>query len=896
MRFSDVYNSLKIPEWSSSYLHYDFVKDSLRAAWDGEFSSHQDVFKQVKAAIELDHDVPFSFRMKSVRIEHGGRTYVFHIRVQDTTATSEPFAAPLMSPVAFVVGEAISFAGVEPAEDVDLAVAPAAMGSRLVSVEGSMETIDTPDSSSNHGASGRTSPSAHRDTLRNGMDGPLPPSCEAMIGAAINRATKACTYVLHISVPHDATAEHEHIANNVLTSEVRHALLAFQRQILRGLEAAFALEIDKVTTFYIQQSQVIATACLVAIDSAKEWSTLTKSEKSSLLVVFRQVYFALEMLLQFSDANSRATANLLLKIEDTIPVDCVRAYGRAIQASLRFAVSRPNRIEALRSDMMSALVKYITCDAKDASDHSTPNSRALSLLNPQELESHRSRGVGFACAGLCGACFVLFVLIVTEFFSIGQPLLGYDADHAAYLAGVPFTFLFTVMLFSVAVMAWESLGVNFPYLLGLDPILHWTGLELLVDSLWYLLMWEICVYAFLRSTFSDLQCFSRPSSAIPTYLWLYFILPLWILWGLTQIVVARRQVSLRSFWLLRTLWRIVTAPFYPVVLADFFICDHLTSLSASLYQLQWFWCMFFSEGVTQVCTIGQGKGVFVLSVLPVFWRLLQCLRRYFSENSLTRSAFPNLVNAGKYSIAVAEIIAAFFVTNDKYESSSGYSGSVVAFYVISSLSTVYKSAWDIFVDAGILRRKDYLLPFPSTYICFSVFNLLLRLIWVPKYLLSTSARYGSAQWIFIVFALLEIARRFVWSVIRLENEQVSNPENYRVLNFAPMPRRRNVTDFFDSVEDISAKLARTDDQNSSFAGARREYMTVLTRFFGSLPESEKVEILRHAAPLLHFEGTKHEGKGGTFAQLREETKVHAFLKHIGEQTIRQYAASVGVEL
>lgn len=82
----------------------------------------------------------------------------------------------------------------------------------------------------------------------------------------------------------------------------------------------------------------------------------------------------------------------------------------------------------------------------------------------------------------------------------------------------------------------------------------------------------------------------------------------------------------------------------------------------------------------------------------------------------------------------------------------------------------------------LLRVKRLL---PTWFYYYAIIsNLLLRFAWCLPYLPPSVLPAGlqaNTQMLFIVLALAEGLRRAQWSLIRIENEQVNNPEKYRAM-------------------------------------------------------------------------------------------------------------------
>jgi EXS family len=115
--------------------------------------------------------------------------------------------------------------------------------------------------------------------------------------------------------------------------------------------------------------------------------------------------------------------------------------------------------------------------------------------------------------------------------------------------------------------------------------------------------------------------------------------------------------------------------------------------------------------------------------------------------------------------------------------------------VLASISTCYSYCWDLYMDWGLLRadkkKKEPIflrktLRFPSWFYYQAAFvNLCLRLSWTLPLLQVYLPEVMRAQphILTTIIAVAECYRRAQWAIIRIENEQINNFENYRNQSF-----------------------------------------------------------------------------------------------------------------
>jgi hypothetical protein len=129
-----------------------------------------------------------------------------------------------------------------------------------------------------------------------------------------------------------------------------------------------------------------------------------------------------------------------------------------------------------------------------------------------------------------------------------------------------------------------------------------------------------------------------------------------------------------------------------------------------------------------------------------------------------------------------------------------------------AIATVFSYCWDIYMDWGLLHDGRYLrdtLTFsPRFYFLAAFLNMMFRCLWVLP-IIALSMPDGSYLKTFQLTSLLAVAelfRRWVWAILRIENEQVSNPEKYRnILEVPELAAPREV----DNTEANYNELLRT---------------------------------------------------------------------------------------
>ncbi|VDP22756.1 unnamed protein product [Soboliphyme baturini] len=400
-----------------------------------------------------------------------------------------------------------------------------------------------------------------------------------------------------------------------------------------------------------------------------------------------------------------------------------------------------------------------------------------------------------------------------------------------------------IFLIGVNMYGWQRHGVNHVLIFEVDPRRHLTYQRLLEISSMFLVMWMMCVLGFLYAGHMNLS-----PLIFPLILMLFLVT-----WTLNPFDVCSRS---SRYWLLRHLYNCFTSPFHKVTFADFWLGDQMNSLVTLFLDFQYFFCFYscevdYTHGMQIIflhdenSTVGNltrsrelAWGVHpsnylldtcsssaygirpIISLLPALIRFLQCLRRY----SDSKSFFPHLVNAGKYSTTLFVVIFGALNTShkqNKYHLSSGNTfGPCFFLWIIANVvSFGYTYVWDIKMDWGLLDRncgnnkylrEELVYNRKWYYYLAIVIDFFLRITWVLNVSLG-DAWLTEADVLLSVTAPLECFRRFIWNFFRLENEHLNNCGQFRaVRDISLHPLNKGDVDELENMVDEEEGVSHRD--------------------------------------------------------------------------------------
>eukprot|EP00656_Telonema_subtile_P051489 TRINITY_DN6938_c0_g1_i3.p1 TRINITY_DN6938_c0_g1~~TRINITY_DN6938_c0_g1_i3.p1 ORF type:complete len:826 (-),score=263.81 TRINITY_DN6938_c0_g1_i3:836-3313(-) len=217
---------------------------------------------------------------------------------------------------------------------------------------------------------------------------------------------------------------------------------------------------------------------------------------------------------------------------------------------------------------------------------------------------------------------------------------------------------------------------------------------------------------------------------------------------------------LGDMWLLDVMWNIIRAPFVHVAFKDFYVADQLTTLAISLVDFEFSMCYLFAGGFddssateSHACVDQNNTLKPYIAMIPSWWRLMQCFRRYWDSCPATAEGVlgkdlkagdkGQLWNALKYGCAFPVTITS--VIRKAHDNSDVTTG----FWIVAvAVGALYKLYWDIYKDWGLgdlsnryLRtpkkdqdgnilpnRMNHLYPIPCYYMAIAA-NVVLRFGW-----------------------------------------------------------------------------------------------------------------------------------------------------------------------
>eukprot|EP01083_Nonionella_stella_P273846 929220_1 len=516
---------------------------------------------------------------------------------------------------------------------------------------------------------------------------------------------------------------------------------------------------------------------------------------------FSYFYRKATKLINFQTINFIGFRKIIKKFDKRLSVH--------MQQSLMFQVRHSYFARSTRTE---DLIRQIVCVYAKNFENGDDAKAKASLLAKMTVRGEQTRKGQLIWGMKLGMVSILCLWVMLNCVLDANVFEGKRAIYPVYRAlGV---ILLIPWFWGANIYIWRRYRINYVFIFEFDPRTRMTTYEVLDTAASITIVFLINFLLFISHErwFGVGGVFSY--QIWPCALFIFFIL--------NFIPLPNRKYNSTRFCFFNVLMNIVLAPFGRIRFRDFFLADILTSLSKVLKDLAYCFCMYVSSvwirttSDDNVCSSNSYIVYYapLLIALPYWLRFCQCLSQYHHH----QQKMPYLANSVKYALAWTVTIVSATNPSFKFSTSdlSSLSAYHLLFYVLITVGTVYQFVWDIKMDWGLFSSAPDLmvrlsdvspLPKPTTsphlsstsnsnprflrsklmfpsstpyYIAIFV-DLILRFVWVYQ-VLAMNQYYREKEYYHLfsaVFVALEIFRRFLWSVFRVERENVSNFEKFR---------------------------------------------------------------------------------------------------------------------
>ncbi|CAE6434658.1 unnamed protein product [Rhizoctonia solani] len=474
--------------------------------------------------------------------------------------------------------------------------------------------------------------------------------------------------------------------------------------------------------------------------------------KKKLKKAILEFYRGLELLQNYRILNMTGFRKALKKFDKTTKMSSQNLYMREKVETCGFA----------SGDTCDRLLKeieriYATRFEKGDEKKARMRLRATARQSTHHFSTFRSGMlVGLA----------LPALAMGIYYSLQEEQRDQIPEWAALLqvyAALCIPVIFSLLL-GLNMVAWARARINFIFIFELDA-------RTVIDAREYT---ELPAFLFATLAYAFWLSFSRAGAetVAPTT---------WpIIWlGLAVAVLFNPfRIFHRSarWWLLRTVGKLFVSGRTRVEFRDFWMGDQFCSLVYTMGNLYFLVCAYTGNWyhIEQRCQLGPHWTIpLVLTALPSFIRLVQCVRRYIdSKNHI------HLINGGKYTASIVSYVAYYGWRH--YGSQRDFRMGV--WILFATINSVYTSYWDLMMDWSVLQIKGVQYKLLRKELAYSNH--------IPAYYVAiVSNQRGSSFYLGLVHTKRRATgrRKIIHVCVRLENEHIGNADQFRVTREVPLP-------------------------------------------------------------------------------------------------------------
>lgn len=465
-------------------------------------------------------------------------------------------------------------------------------------------------------------------------------------------------------------------------------------------------------------------------------------------------------LVNFQKLNKIAFVKILKKYDKVHDRNLRITFAASFTESEVFKDTRPReyaeKAEQCLVDIFEYLLQYYPKSIRPRFKGSNAKSTTMKYLRGYERKSDEFTFFRVGC--YIGVAAVLLMFSLIKIFTI--PHIWNDPIYygVLHIYGGMFIVVLSFFGFAVDLYLWKHYRINYVFIFELNANHSLTYKQFMEFASASLFCWSICLYLTMHKTMEK---------------WISFQYVPLILIG---IYVVMLLLPIKTFyyrsrkWFVKAIFHVFTPGFRRVSFKDFFIADLMISLTffwASLYLTT---CFYLSNDPV-LCSPRKSWVTPALISIPLLIRFIQCCRKY-RDMWMDKDFF----NALKYAVSICAVFASSWAI---IEDSVIF--ALVTWILIATVSAIYSYYWDITNDWKA-SSKDKIIPRKYMRIAV-VINLFLRFNWILT--ISTFIIFNQ---LFISFLLgcLEVIRRYMWALFRMELEHTHNMENFRATKDIPL--------------------------------------------------------------------------------------------------------------
>ena len=214
--------------------------------------------------------------------------------------------------------------------------------------------------------------------------------------------------------------------------------------------------------------------------------------------------------------------------------------------------------------------------------------------------------------------------------------------------------------------------------------------------------------------------------------------------------------------------------------------DQMTTFISTMRDMEYTLCYYAYYDAPLYAIIdhcSKTRGIYLfIAFFPNMLRILQCLKQIYD----TKKKFPQVYNIIKYFLNIIVACLSFFWPTFPFLHP--------VWFIFTFISSCYSFVWDIKMDFGLMQKgKNYPLRDKLyykkkwVYYLISILDFFLRFLWLITLSPEVINEFIRPESLSLILGSLEIFRRGMWNLIRVEYKHFEISKEFKVTNDVELP-------------------------------------------------------------------------------------------------------------